>query len=39
VTIEYDDRGEVVGAVFLRAAKILAERILARLHAKPVGVV
>lgn len=38
VTIEYDDRGSVIGVEILRASKVLAAQIVASLHAKQAGV-
>ena len=39
VTIEYNDRGDVIGVEILRASKILAEPVVASLHAKQTGVI
>jgi len=39
VTIEYNDRGDVIGVEILRASKILGERVVAGLHAKQAGVI
>ncbi len=36
VTIEYNDRGDVIGIEILRASKVFAEPVIANLHAKQV---
>jgi len=38
ITIEYGDGENVVGVEILRASLVLADRIVASLHAKQVGV-
>lgn len=38
ITLEYGKDGEIIGLEILRASKILAEKIVASLHAKQAGV-
>lgn len=38
ITLEYGDAGEIVGVEILRASRVLAERVVASLHAKQAGV-
>ncbi|HWL92627.1 MAG TPA: DUF2283 domain-containing protein [Phycisphaerae bacterium] len=38
VTIEYGESGQVIGVEILRASRILAEPVVASLHAKQAGV-
>ena len=38
ITIEYGKDGEVIGLEILRASQVLAEKVVASLHAKQAGV-
>lgn len=38
ITLEYGKDGEVVGLEILRASQVLAEKVVASLHAKQAGV-
>lgn len=38
VTVEYDESGAVLGVEVLRASEVLAEPVVASLHAKQAGV-
>jgi len=38
ITLEYGKDGEVVGLEILRASRVLAEKVVASLHAKQAGV-
>ena len=38
ITLEYGKGGEIVGVEILRASRVLAEKVVASLHAKQAGV-
>lgn len=38
ITIEYGEGENIVGVEILRASKVLADKVVASLHAKQVGV-
>lgn len=38
ITIEFGKDGEVIGLEILRASQVLAEKVVASLHAKQAGV-
>ena len=38
ITIEYGDRGDILGLEILHASKVLTESVISSLHAKQAGV-
>jgi len=38
ITVEFGDAGNILGVEILRASKVLAEKVIASLHAKQAGV-
>ena len=38
ITLEYGKDGEIIGLEILRASQVLAEKVVASLHAKQAGV-
>ena len=38
ITLEYGKDGDIVGLEILRASRVLAEKVVASLHAKQAGV-
>ena len=38
ITIEYGEKGNILGVEILRASKVLTQNVIASLHAKQAGV-